>query len=79
MPRKKTLAFEASLDELESLVKSMDSGELSLEDSLQAFEKGIGLIRDCQQALQNAEQKVQKLIETQDGLDVVDLDLDSAE
>jgi exodeoxyribonuclease VII small subunit len=41
----------------------MDSGELSLEDSLLAFEKGIGLIRQCQATLQQAEQKVQLLME----------------
>ncbi len=78
MPRKKAVAFESSLNELESLVRAMDAGELTLEDSLQAFEKGIGLIRDCQQALNKAEQKVQKLIETQDGLEAADFDVDEA-
>lgn len=54
--------FEASLEQLESLVNAMEDGDLSLEESLQAFEKGIRLTRDCQQALQNAEQKVQYLL-----------------
>ena len=76
MPRKKTIAYEASLSQLEALVTSMESGELSLEDSLQAFESGVGLIRDCQQALENAEQKVQKLMETEEGLEVADFDVD---
>lgn len=60
---KKTPDFEQSLAELEQLVEAMESGELSLEDSLAAFEKGIKLSRDCQSALQNAEQRVQTLVE----------------
>lgn len=63
MAKKKAVSFEESLTELEDLVKKMDSGELSLEESLTAFENGIGLIRNCQSALQTAEQKVQKLVE----------------
>jgi len=55
--------FEASLAELESLVEQLESSELSLEQSLSAFEKGIKLTRQCQQALTNAEQKVQVLME----------------
>ncbi len=54
--------FEASLEQLESLVQSMEDGELSLEQSLEAFEKGIRLTRECQKALQEAEQKVQYLL-----------------
>lgn len=54
-------SFEDSLGELEALVERMESGELSLEDSLSAFERGIALTRSCQQALQAAEQKVEIL------------------
>ena len=54
--------FEQALSDLESLVSSMEDGELSLEESLAAFEKGIKLTRDCQQALKLAEQKVKVLI-----------------
>jgi exodeoxyribonuclease VII small subunit len=54
--------FEQALEDLEQLVSSMEDGELSLEDSLQAFEKGIKLTRECQTALKQAEQKVQVLI-----------------
>ena len=54
--------FEQALEDLEELVSAMEQGELSLEDSLQAFEKGIKLTRECQAALKNAEQKVQVLI-----------------
>lgn len=59
---KNSFAFEQSLAELETLVRKMESGEMSLEASLTAFEQGIRLTRDCQNALANAEQKVQKLI-----------------
>ncbi len=62
--KKKTTDFEQSLQELESLVNRMEQGDLSLEESLQAFEKGIGLTRECQSILTEAEQKVQILIES---------------
>ena len=55
--------FETSLQELEALVERMERGELSLEQSLQDFERGIKLTRACQQALQSAEQKVQILLD----------------
>jgi len=60
---KKTPNFEKALTELEKLVEEMEQGNLSLEDSLKRFEKGISLSSECQQALQNAELKVKKLIE----------------
>ncbi len=53
--------FEAALKELEELVKRMESGELSLEDSLVAFERGVKLSRQCQAALKNAELRVRTL------------------
>lgn len=57
----KESSFEASLAELEGLVERMESGDLSLDESLHAFERGIVLTRDCQQALQAAEQRVEIL------------------
>jgi len=60
---KKTPNFEKALSELESLVEDMEQGDLSLEDSLKRFEKGIALSSECQQALQNAELKVKQLVE----------------
>ena len=54
--------FEKSLKELEQLVEKMEEGDLSLEESLKQFERGIALTRACQQALQAAEQKVQILL-----------------
>ena len=59
---KKTPNFEQALDQLEALVDDMENGELSLEESLKAFEQGTKLTRDCQKALQDAEQKVQVLL-----------------
>ncbi len=53
--------FEAALQELEKLVEQMEKGELTLEESLRDFERGIELTRKCQQALQEAEQRVQLL------------------
>ncbi len=58
-------AFEQSLDELEKLVASMEQGELSLDDSLKAFERGITLFRQCQGALSEAEQRVNLLLDPQ--------------
>ena len=68
MANKKTdsFNFEQALENLEELVTAMEEGELSLEESLQAFEKGIKLTRECQSALKKAEQKVQVLINEDD-------------
>src|SRR5690606_39147039 len=60
---KAPLDFEQSLAELQQLVERLEGGELSLEESLNAFEQGIRLTRDCQSALSQAEQKVQMLLE----------------
>ncbi len=51
-------AFEQSLNELEKLVAQMELGEQSLDDSLAAYERGIALYRQCQSALETAEQRV---------------------
>jgi exodeoxyribonuclease VII small subunit len=53
--------FEQSLDALESLVEKMEQGQMSLEDSLAAYERGVGLYRHCQQALEQAELRVRLL------------------
>jgi exodeoxyribonuclease VII small subunit len=55
--------FELSLDELEQLVTRMEGGELSLDDSLKSFERGIGLYRQCQTALEQAELRVRLLLD----------------
>jgi len=55
--------FEKSLQHLEKIVSQMESGELGLEESLEQFEKGIKLARNCQDKLSNAEMRVEQLIE----------------
>lgn len=57
--------FEAALAELEGLVELMETGDITLEESLSHFERGIKLTRQCQQALKTAEQKVQILMRDQ--------------
>jgi len=53
--------FEQSLEELEQLVEKMETGEMSLEQSLSAYARGVGLYRQCQQALEQAELRVRLL------------------
>jgi len=57
------LEFEAALEELETLVDQMETGEMTLEASLAAFERGVKLTRHCQSALRSAGLKVKKLTE----------------
>ncbi len=54
--------YEGTLKELEAIIEKMGSGELSLEDALKNFEKGVHLAKQCQQALTEAEQKVKILV-----------------
>ena len=64
MPNKTTkLDFESSIHELEQIVEQMESGNITLEESLSQFERGIALTRDCQKALSEAEQKVEILMQ----------------
>jgi exodeoxyribonuclease VII small subunit len=63
--RKKTLDLEKTIGDLEALVEQLESGELTLDKSLEQFEKGVKLSRDCQAALTEAEQKVQILIDSE--------------
>lgn len=55
------IQFEQSVNELELIVKQLEKGELSLEESLKQFENGIKLARQCQEALNQAEQKIEIL------------------
>ncbi|HHJ17432.1 MAG TPA: exodeoxyribonuclease VII small subunit [Gammaproteobacteria bacterium] len=72
--------FETALAELEALVEKMEQGELSLDESLQQFERGVQLTRSCQQALKDAEQKVQVLLQKdgQETLEPFDSDAGSS-
>jgi exodeoxyribonuclease VII small subunit len=62
-PEKSPVAFEEALAELESIVDTLEKGDLTLEQSLAAFERGVKLTRTCQKALDKAEQKVRILTE----------------
>lgn len=66
--------FEKSLQELEKLVEAMERGDLTLEESLKRFERGIVLTRACQQALAKAEQKVQILTQNSAGGELADFE-----
>lgn len=65
------LSFEAALTELESVVAQLEQGDLSLEETLQRFEQGVGLVRTCQTALQLADRKVEQLLEQNGGLEIM--------
>lgn len=70
------LDFEHAIEELDTLVNKLEDGELSLEESLSAFERGIKLTRECQQHLSDAEQKVSMLVGQDQDLALVDFDED---
>jgi exodeoxyribonuclease VII small subunit len=61
--KKQGVGFEAALEELEGLVERMEEGELSLEESLKTYERGIELSRACQKSLDAAEQRIRILSE----------------
>jgi exodeoxyribonuclease VII small subunit len=74
-PAKKKIHFEKAMDELETLVNDLETGDLSLDDALKTFEKGVGLTRQCQEALQQAEQRVQILLSATEADDADQQDL----
>lgn len=61
------LKFEEAIANLEQVVEQLESGDLSLEDSLAVFEKGVGLVRYCNQRLSEVEKKVELLVKDKDG------------
>lgn len=71
--------FEASLGELEQLVERLETGEQSLEQALQDFERGIALTRHCQQALRDAELRVQQLLQRNGSESLEDFDPETPE
>jgi exodeoxyribonuclease VII small subunit len=71
---RKTLNFEKALAELEALVERMEEGDMSLEESLKAFENGIRLTQQCQQALSEAQQRVQMLMQKDGEIERVEFD-----
>ncbi|WP_241087431.1 exodeoxyribonuclease VII small subunit [Candidatus Vondammii sp. HM_W22] len=79
MPKKEQNApsFEEALTELETLAETLEQGDLSLEESLKSFERGVELTRTCQQALKEAEQKIQVLSDRRVSAGLEPLDSDS--
>tara|TARA_R110001599_G_scaffold47520_3_gene137760 strand:+ start:3458 stop:3739 length:282 start_codon:yes stop_codon:yes gene_type:complete len=75
--KRKKLEYEAAVSELESLVERLEKGDISLEESLKLYERGVLLTRDCQEALQAADQKVQMLLQQSGQSALVDFDPDS--
>ena len=72
MPAKKPLNLEKSLADLEALVDDLENGDLPLDKAMKKFEAGIKLTRSCQAALQDAEQKVQVLMQSAGGEDALE-------
>jgi exodeoxyribonuclease VII small subunit len=66
MPPKK-IAFEKAMEDLEEIVKELELGQLSLEDSLKSFKKGMELAKVCDTKLAEAEKKITVLIEDANG------------
>jgi exodeoxyribonuclease VII small subunit len=64
---KKDKKFEDALEELEKVVERLESGELSLEDSLAAFEEGVKLVRLCNDKLTEVERKIELLVKDKEG------------
>jgi len=59
--------FEQSLDDLEKIVKQLEDGDLPLEKSLELFESGVKLSRECRERLTNAERRIEMLMKDSDG------------
>jgi exodeoxyribonuclease VII small subunit len=77
--RRKKLDYEASITELESLVERLEQGDINLEESLKLYEAGVLITRDCQEALSQAEQKVQMLLQRSDQTNLVDFEAKTSE
>lgn len=67
-------SFETGLDELERIVKEMENGDLPLERSLELFEKGMTLSESCRKQLEDAETRVEKIIERSNRTDIEPMD-----
>jgi exodeoxyribonuclease VII small subunit len=67
MPNDKPKTFESSLEELEHIVRELEQGELPLEKSLELFEQGVKLSRDCQERLSQAERRIEILMRDNQG------------
>jgi exodeoxyribonuclease VII small subunit len=79
MAAKKTLNLEKSLEQLESMIEELESGDLPLEAAMKKFEEGIKLTRSCQTALKDAEQRVEILLKDSGSEETLqDFDIDES-
>lgn len=62
-----TIKFEGALEKLEQIVRKLEGSDLTLEESLKAFEEGIGLAKTCEKLLQEAKGRVEKLVKKESG------------
>ena len=67
MSNSKPKTFESSLEELERIVRELEQGELTLEKSLELFEQGVKLSRECQERLNQAERRIEVLMRDNQG------------
>ena len=67
MDKNNSTTFETSLKDLEKIVGQLEKGDLSLEDQLKAFEKGVSLSRDCMKRLEEVEKRVEQLVQNAEG------------
>jgi len=65
--KKKTDTFEDAMKRLEEIVEKLEKGDLPLEEAMSAFSEGVGLVRLCHEKLEEAEKKVQLLVQGEDG------------
>lgn len=72
MVKKDTVNFESSLKKLEQIVVKLEDGDISLEESVKSFEEGIGLVKECQKQLSEAELKVKKLLDNGEAVNLED-------
>ena len=78
MSTKQAFDLEKALNDLETLVEELESGDLPLEKAMEKFEDGIKLTRNCQSALKEAEQKVEILLKSAGGEEALeDFDVDA--
>ena len=70
MTKKDTVNFEDTIKKLEQIVGKLEDGDISLEDSVKSFEEGIGLVKECQKQLSEAELKVKKLLDNGETVDL---------
>ena len=76
---KNEIDFEKALAELEQLVETMEKGDLTLEESLKQFERGVTLTRACQKALAEAEQKVRILTRDNESAELAEFEAEQAD